>query len=228
MYPNLVTKNQFGEDLNLFLKGGSNQIDFNFIIDHANGNGLGNRSLKGSPLVKNVFTYTSATPAAGNPFGQSASQGMCLVELVPAFQGFITGFSGPVSPISGTPINVTSGLTVGKAYIIVSVGTTTPAQWQTLGLPLGVVPAVGAAFVAITAGAGSGTGVVEVPLSTGSGFDHMEVVGDPNATCNMSGGAYGAYILSQFFLANAVVQPADNTVIGMRLSYTSETNEEVI
>lgn len=228
MYPNLVTKNQFGEDLNLFLQGGSNQIDFNFIVDHANGNGLGIRSLKASPIIKNVFMYTSATPLAGNPFGQAASEGSCLVQLAPAFQGFITGFAGPVSPLSGTPINVTAGLTVGKSYVIVSVGTTTPAQWQALGLPVGVVPAVGAAFVCTSATDGIGTGVVEVPLSTGSGFDHTEVVGDPNATCNMSGGAYGAYILSQFFLANAVVQPADNTVIGMRLSYTSETNEEVI
>lgn len=228
MYPNQAVQNQFGETVNQFIKGGSNQIDFNFIIDHANGNGLGNRSLKGSPLVKNVFTYTSASPLQGNPFGQAASEGMCLVQLVPAFIGFITGFSGPVSPLSGTPINVTAGLTVGKSYVIVSVGTTTPAQWQALGLPLGVVPAVGAAFVCTSATDGIGTGVVEVPLSTGSGFDHMEIIGDPNQTCNMSGGAYGAYILSQFFLANAVVQPADGTVIGMRLSYMSPSNEEVI
>lgn len=228
MYPNLVGKNQFGEPLNLFLQGGSSQIDFNFIVDHANGNGLGIRSLKGSSLIKNVFNYTSATPLQGNPFGQTASQGMCLVQLNQPFQGFITGFSGPVSPLSGTPINITSGLTVGKSYVIVSVGTSTPAQWQAIGLPVGVVPAVGAAFVATSAAAGVGTGVVEVPLSTGSGFDHMEVVGDPNQTCNLVGGAYGAYILSQYFLSNAVVQPADNTVVGMRLSYTSIANEEVI
>jgi hypothetical protein len=229
MYPNSIVKNQFGEEANNFLLGGSNQIDFNFIVDHANGNGLGIRSLKGSPLIKNVFMYTSATPATGNPFGQAASEGSLLVELSPLFQGFIAGFSGPVSPLSGTPINVTSGLTIGKQYVIVSVGTTTAAQWQALGLPVGVTPNVGAAFVATSASAGVGTGVVEVPLSTGSGYDHIEVVGDPNQTCNVAApSAFGAYILSQFWLANAVVQPADNTVVGLRLSYLSQTAEEVI
>ena len=57
MYPNQAVQNQFGETVNQFIKGGSNQIDFNFIIDHANGNGLGNRSLKGSPLLNRVASY---------------------------------------------------------------------------------------------------------------------------------------------------------------------------
>lgn len=214
-YPSLILENQFGEQTNNFVKGGSSLLWCNFIVDHSNGNGLGIRSLKGQG-VANVFMHTSATAAANNP---NPAVGGIVVELAAAYLGYVNGSYGFGSPISGTPINVTSGLTQFQLYVIISVGTTTPAQWLALGLAANVVPAVGACFVAATASAGSGTGVVEALASTGSNVSGLELAGDPNQTCNVSS---GALIYCQTFGATSSgstvkipVAPVDNTVIGL-------------
>lgn len=217
MQPNLVVKNQFGEQSNLALIGGSNQVGCNFIVDSTNGNGLGIRSLK-SQGIANVYMHTSATPAAGNP---NPAVGYILVEFALPYAGYVNGTSGFVATVSGSAINVTSGLTVGQAYVITSVGTTTAAQWQTLGLPINLTPTVGQCFIAITASAGSGTGVVEVPLAAGSGISHIEVAGDPNqsvATNNATGGSMVLICLgatSSSVTTLAPTAPANNTVIGL-------------
>ena len=105
-------------------------IDCNFVVDHANGNGLGVRSLKGQG-VKNVYMYTSATPHRGvgqtivNPFGQAASMGYALIQLKSNYNRYLGGFSGFVSPPTGSPLGISAGsaaLTVGKPYTIASVG----------------------------------------------------------------------------------------------------------
>lgn len=51
-------------------------------------------------------------------------------------------------------------LVVGLRYIITSVGTTSNAEWTTLGLPSGTFAAVGVSFTAASTGAGAGTGTV--------------------------------------------------------------------
>lgn len=222
MIPNQVFKNQFGETTNAYLTGGSNQIDINFVIDPANGNGLGNRNLKGSPLVANVYTHTSATPAAGNP---NPPVGFVLVEFAKAFSGYITGVMGIASPVSGTPVNISSGLTLHGVYVITSVGTSTPANWQALGLPTNIVPAVGVSFVATTASAGTGTGIVET--SGVSGIVVAEVVGDPNQTIGPSTGA--GYILVQLLAPTnsstttlIPAAPAVGSVVGLRIVADSQ------
>lgn len=105
-------------------------IDCNFVVDHANGNGLGIRSLKGQG-VKNVYMWTSATPARGvgqtivNPMGQVASKGYALIQLKSNYNRYLGGFSGLVSPPTGSALNIDSSdaaLTVGKPYTIASVG----------------------------------------------------------------------------------------------------------
>jgi uncharacterized protein (DUF2147 family) len=105
-------------------------IDCNFVVDHANGNGFGVRNLKGQG-VKNVYMYTSATPAKGvgqtivNPMGQTASKGYALIQLKHNYNRYLGGFSGLVSPPTGSALAITSGaaaLTVGKPYTIASVG----------------------------------------------------------------------------------------------------------
>lgn len=219
--PTQVSKNQFGEQTNNFIIGGSNKIDCNFVVDPANGNGLGQRSLKGSPLVSNVFMHTSASPLGGNP---NPASGFAMVQMSEAFLGYITGFAGFASPVSGTPINVTTGLVVGTAYVIVSVGTTTAAQWNALGLPANQLPAVGSAFIATSATVGVGTGVVEVPSV--SGVDHVEIVGDPNQTLNPLSG--GGYFLVQFLAAGTPTAPAVGTVIGFSTSLDAPSAGSVI
>src|SRR5271165_3373476 len=126
-YPQRVVKNNFGEQTTNSFIVGSDEIDISFIVDSTNGNGLGIRSLKGSPLVSAVYMNTGATPAAGNP---NPNAGYIMIKFAKAYTTYVHGDVGFVSPVSGTPINITSGLSVGQAYSIVSVGTSTAANWQ--------------------------------------------------------------------------------------------------
>jgi hypothetical protein len=216
-YPSLVLKNQFGEtSINSIVGGTSNQIDCNFIVDSTNGNGFGVRSLKGPGCAK-VFMHTTQTPASGSP---NPAAGYILVQLAQQYAGYIGGYSGFVSPVSGTPINISSGLTAHASYIITSVGTSTAANWQAIGLPLGVTPAVGVSFVATTASAGTGTGIVEAPAAVGSGVLYTDVLGDANLSASATTGAnillrvLGATSSSVTTLV--ATAPADGTVIGLR------------
>lgn len=157
-------------------------VDCNFVVDAANGNGLGIRSLKGQG-VQNVFMHTSTTPGKGpngylNP---NPANGIILVELTDNFNRYYGGFYGFNSPLSGSNVNIDlsdAALTAGVAYVITVLGTSTAADWLAVGVPPGVIPAVGVSFVAIATGAGVGTGKVKVVGS--SGITSIEQIGDPN------------------------------------------------
>lgn len=217
MLGSIIAKDQFGDQTNLSLIGGSSLIQCSFIVDSTNGNGLGIRSLKGYG-VQNVYMATSATPASGNP---NPLAGFIYVQLTAPAAQYISGTYGFVSPVSGTPINITSGVTARQPYVIVSLGTTTAAQWQAIGLPATVAPAVGAAFVATVTGNGVGTGVVEVPATAGSGIGRLEAIGDPNQTLLTTDGS-GGLMLMQLLAptssgSTTVIPsaPAAGTVIGL-------------
>lgn len=195
-------------------------LDCNFIIDHANGNGLGQRSLKG-PGIDQVFGNTSATPATFNGITNNMPAGYFQIFLQSSYTRYFGGFSGFVTQLSGSNISISSGLSVGTVYVIVSVGTSTAANWQAVGLPQGITPAVGVAFVASSASAGTGTGVVQVPNANGSGIADLEVVGDPNTTINPSGVVpLTRYIIVRTMNGGAspvATAPADNSVLGLTL-----------
>lgn len=99
-------------------------VDCNFVVDATNGNGLGIRSLKGSG-VQNVFMHTSASPGKGangylNP---NPASGYALVQLANNYNRYAGGYSGFVSPTTGSTLAINgSALTVGSPYIIASVG----------------------------------------------------------------------------------------------------------
>jgi hypothetical protein len=195
------------------------KIDLNFVVDSTNGNGLGQRSLKSNGYVQNVFMHTSSTPGMGlggktNP---NPIAGYALIQLKSNYNYYLGGFSGFVSPVSGSPLtSVTSHL----AYVIVSLGTTTLAQWQAIGVPAGLTPAVGLSFIATATQAIGGTGAVEVPSM--SGIASVEVVGDPNQSiANASIAANGgAYLLVQFLSgAAALTAPANGSVVGMSMFF---------
>lgn len=213
-YPTLVLKNQFGEQSsNYILDGSSGAIDVNFIVDLANGNGLGLRSVKGN-AIKNVFMKTSSTPAAGNP---NPGNGIIIVQFKQNYLGYNGGYAGFGSPVSGTPINVTTGVAAGLSYIITSLGTSTAADFHALGLGAAFTPAVGMSFVAPAIATGTGTGTIEVPKATGAGIDLIDVIGDPNLTCAPSDNS-GAIIVLRCLAGStlAATAPADGTVIGLR------------
>ena len=100
-------------------------IDCNFIVDAANGNGLGIRSLKGQG-VRNVYMNTTATPAAGNP---NPLAGYALIQLDANYFRYAGGFSGFACPTTGSSLAINgSALTAHTPYIVVSPGHTTAAS----------------------------------------------------------------------------------------------------
>lgn len=181
-------------------------LDCNFVVDSTNGNGLGLRSLK-TEGIQAVYMHTTATPAPGSP---NPSPGYIYVQFSDNYNSYIDGFSGQVSPLSGTPIS--SGMTVGNPYVIVSLGASTPAQWYAAGLPSNQTPQVGQAFIAASTSVAGGGAVEAV---TTSGIDHIEVVGDPRTTLTANQPGQGGYMILQCLFEGAVTQPANGTVIGL-------------
>lgn len=194
------------------------EIDCNFVIDSTNGNGLGIRSLKSAGgLVSNVYGF-STSPVAGN----NVPSGYVQIFFKDNYYKYLAGFSGFVAPTS-TSVNITSGLSVGTVYVIVSVGTSTPANWQAVGLPVGITPAVGVSFIATSSSPGTGTGIVQTPTATGSLSTNVEVIGDGTTTINPSPAGNGYIILRYMAPAYSgsgpsvvmgAVQPANNSVFG--------------
>jgi hypothetical protein len=99
-------------------------VDLNFIVDSANGNGLGVRSVKGQG-VENVFMHTTATAGKGpngylNP---NPAVGLALIQLSYNYTRYYGGFSGFVSPLTGSALAINgSALTIGSPYVIITTG----------------------------------------------------------------------------------------------------------
>lgn len=178
-------------------------VDCTFVVDSTNGNGLGIRSLKGSGMIKNVFMHTTQTPGKNN--GQTnpnPATGYIVVQFQDNYQRYLAGFSGYGGLTTSNTTSTTSGLTVGNVYVITVLGTTTTAEWQSIGLPTNLTPAVGQSFVAIATGTGgSHTGKVGLPSL--SGISTMEIVGDPNQTNapNPTVSGPGGYLIIQCLAA---------------------------
>jgi hypothetical protein len=195
-------------------------VHLNFTVDSTNGNGLGIRSLKSNGYVENVFMHTSATPGSNNGhLNPNPASGLVLVQFKNNFNYYLGGFSGFISPVTGSALTST---TAHNAYVITSLGSTTLAQWQAAGVPMGLTPSVGMSFIATATGSIGGSGTVEVPGI--SGITSVEVVGDPNQSIANSSIAAngGAYVLLQLLGATSSstttlvpTAPANNSVIGM-------------
>ncbi len=199
-------------------------LDVSFIVDSTNGNGLGQRSKKSSGLISNVFMHTSATPGKGSNgyLNPNPAPGVILVQFKDNYNRYLGGFAGFGSPVGST---VTS-TTANTAYVITSLGTATTAQWVAVGLPIGVTPAVGAAFIATASGTIGGSATVAPTAATVSGCDHIEVLGDPNVTVApspQSTNGIGGWLVAQTCLANAVATPANGTVIQMSFYFDDST-----
>lgn len=210
-------------------------VSCNFVVDSTNGNGLGIRSLKG-PLVQNVFMNTSATAGPGNSNPASPnvvvtnpnpSAGSIIVQLQDNFTRSLCGFDARVSPVSGSPLTAT---TIHVPVIIVALGTATLAQWQAKGLPLGITPAVGVAFVPSASGTIGGSAAVEIAAATGTGVCTIETLGDPNLSIapnpTKSQGFGAQMILQCRDYAGALVAPADGSVISLSF-YLSDSSVSV-
>ena len=127
-------------------------------------------------------------------------------------------------PLPGVPAD--GVIPTGFAFAL-TVYNTNLACWQAVGLPQGVIPAVGASFIASAAGfstGGGSTGLVQVPGVSGIGS--LEVIGDPNQTLNRipMGGSpnVGGLIMVQFLAPTSssvttpvATAPAAGSVVGM-------------
>lgn len=159
----------------------------------------------------------SSAAAAGNV----CVAGNGAIQLQDNYSAFLGMTATMLSPVSGSNVNVTTGLGVGTLYQITAVGTTTAAGWLALGVPAGVTPAVGLTFQAITATVGSGTGTVKVFAS--SNLTSVEVAGDPNGglapvgqAVGFNGGA-GGWIYLNYWKTAALQQPTDGTIVELNL-----------
>jgi len=199
-------------------------LDCNFIVDSANGNGLGIRSLKSNGYIRNVFMHTSASPGSNKgALNPNPAVGYALIQFENNFNYYLGGYNGFVSPLSSTGLTST---TQHSPYVITSIGSTTLAQFQAAGLPQGLVPTVGQSFIAIATGSLGGSGTLGAPgLPTTLS---VSIVGDPNASISNSSIAAngGAYLLVQFAAPTnsstttlVAAAPADGSVVGMNFKF---------
>ncbi len=198
-----------------------NKIDIAFTVDADNTNGLGVASLKSNGFVRNVFMHTSATPGSNDgALNPNPAAGYAIIQLKQNFNVFLGAQMSIMSPLTGGNLTATVANT---AYVITALGTATLAQWHTAGLPAGITPAVGVAFVAIASATIGGSATVK--LDGLSGILCMEVVGNPVLTKNSNIGANGGeYVLVKFLdAAGAVAAPAEDSVVSLSLYFDNSS-----
>lgn len=175
--------------------------DINLTFTVTPTNGLGVTSVKSNGYVRNVFMHTSTTPAANDGYtNPNPDSGYALIQFTNNFNYYLGGFTQFQAPTTGSIKIDNSALTAGVVYVITTLGDATLAQWQAVGVPAGVTPAVGVSFVATAVGAGSNVLTSRVSTPTTSGIYGVEVVGDPAvmlASSNIASNG-GAWVLCQF------------------------------
>ena len=198
------------------------KIDVQFTVNAENG--LGITSLKSNGYVRNVFMHTTGTPATNNGYlNPNPASGYVLVQFNNNYKYSLGETYSFQSPLSGSSLTST---TIGLAYVIVTLGTTTAAQWLAAGVPPGVTPAVGVSFIAIATGAIGGTGTVNVPATNGSTIVTADVIGDPTVSLNNSSLATngGAWMLVRFMNGSmAITAPAVGSVCSMSFYFDIST-----
>ncbi len=175
--------------------------DINLTFTVTPTNGLGITSLKSNGYVRNVFMHTSTTPTANDGYtNPNPANGYCLVQFKNNFNHYIGAVTGFVSTNQTSTVIDNSALTAGLAYVITTLGNASLAKWQSIGVPVGVTPAVGVSFIATAVGTGSNVLTSRVMVPNPSGIYGVEVVGDPNTTLSTSNIASngGAWLLMQF------------------------------
>lgn len=144
---------------------------------------------------------------------KQAAAGTFRIQLQDNYTQFFGMGWNSHSPASGAAV-AGGAFVVGTNYKILTLGTTTAAQWAAAGVPVGVVPAVGVVFSAATAGAGTGT--VQVMIS--GGIATCEVLGDPTLTLNPQNlpALQGGFItVGTYNSAGALANPTTGTVLGL-------------
>lgn len=96
------------------------KLDLSFIVDAANANGLGIRSLKSNGYVRNVFMHTSVAPGSNDgALNPNPAAGYAVIQLKNNYNYYLNGLSGFLSPNASAKLTST---VAGNAYVISSAG----------------------------------------------------------------------------------------------------------
>lgn len=202
------------------------KLDLAFTV--AATNGLGVTSLKSNGYVNNVFMHTSTTPTANNGFtNPNPAVGIIAVQLKQNFNVFL-GSETIITAINGTPVKTdNNAMTVGGIYTISTLGNETAARWLTLGVPVGVTPAVGVTFIALSQGGTTNTSTSRVAPPATQPLLTAQMVGSPILTNNTNvRGNAGLWLFFQTLGATASgdvtlipTAPAAGAVVSMSLFF---------
>ncbi len=186
------------------------------------------------PAVPLVFTVTSANATAGAVYTDGSGHLYTVTTTLVAGTTLLTSGVGAPEGATLTKVSGTGDATIAFSACVtgyatgftfaLTVSDTNLQDWEAVGLPKGLTPAVGQAFIATASGAGGSTGTVKA-VST-AGITRVEVIGDSNLTLApqpQGGSAYvGGYIIVQFMAATSAsvttqipTAPAAGSVIGM-------------
>lgn len=117
----------------------------------------------GAPTITNGLGIKSITRLVA---------GVYQIQLQDNYAQFLDLDVNFASPVSGSAVPGGS-FSVGTVYQIVTLGSTTQAQWVAAGVPSGITAAPGVVFKAATVGAGTGT----VKVLGNSGIGTFEIIG---------------------------------------------------
>ncbi len=188
----------------------------NFTVDATVGVGVS--SVKSNGYVNYVFMHTSTTPSSTNGFlNPNPAAGFAVVSFNTNFNYFVGVRGSVVAPATSTS---TTSTTANVAAIITALGTATLAQWQAVGLPAGMTPAVGQSFIA-TASQSIG-GSAHVGVAGVSNVAAISLVGEPNSmvansAISSNGGAQIMLLLQDF--AGAAVAPTAGSIVRLEFVY---------
>lgn len=199
-------------------------VDCNFNVQPADSAGLGITSLKGQG-VKNVFMHTSTTPGSNNGvLNPNPANGIIMVQLADNFFKLYQSFASFHAPNS----TATTSSVANVINVITVLGTATAAQWLAVGLPPGVVAAVGVPFIATTAAVIGGSAQTAIVAAAGAGVDHIENSGSLSLAPIPVGGSpnVGGYLYFSAYKNTVLTAPATGTII--RLSFYMSQSSVVV
>lgn len=124
----------------------------------------------GAPTLVTSSTVPGSSPTASQMQSMGIqsitrlSTGIYQVQLADNYSSLLDLSAIFTAPVTGGAINVLASgaaLSIGTVYQIVTIGTSTTADFIALGLPSGLTPAIGMVFKAAATGAGTGNGTVK-------------------------------------------------------------------
>lgn len=193
------------------------EVSMQFVVNQADTGGLGITGLKSNGWVRYVFMNTSQT--AGTTDGvtnPNPAAGNIMIQLKQNFNVFLGMQWSAQAVVTGSALTST---TDGVSYQIVSVGTTTAAQWASAGVPAGVTAAAGVGFSAIQTASLGGSGTVKA--LTNAGVDSIQIVGNPTLATTSDIARYGGcHLLLQCLNSSlTLANPTDTAVLNIRLFF---------